>query len=76
MTREYVKQFQLKDGRVPKKVRFILGYAATGSIGGDEFSVFAPNMTALLATWIKVMAVPLDESKVQRIAITRQEHVQ
>ena len=75
MTQKYVRQFQIKDGRVPTKTRFILGYAATGSMGGDEFSVFAPNKTALLVTWLKVMAAPLDESKVQEIAITRKESV-
>lgn len=68
----YAKYFVKTTAIVKPKAVFLLGVSATGTISGDEFSIFAPDMDTLQRMWLRVMAIPLDKKRTQRIAITRQ----
>jgi hypothetical protein len=71
----YAKHFPKVLGTVRPKAVFLYGVSATGFIGCDEFALFAPDMATLQRMWLRLMPIPLDDKRVQQIAITRQTTV-
>ena len=68
--------FASKDGTVRKKSRFILGVSAVAFIGGRQFAIVAPDISALEIAWLDALKYPIDKTRVQKVGLVAQEKIQ
>jgi hypothetical protein len=76
MMTKYAKQLQRQLRTVPEPSPSIHVLSAVLGMAGEEIGVFAKDIVALRQAWYKLAGedIPLDESRVQRIAIFSQDH--
>lgn len=72
----YTKQLLKRMNTVTQLSPCILAYSAVLGMAGEEIGVFAKDMVALRQAWWKLAGdIPLNESRVQRVAIFSQQHL-
>jgi len=67
-------QFTWVDGQV-KKARFIHAHAVTIGLGGDQFSIVAPNVDTAKRAFFRLMDREPDKGGIQRVALCKSECV-